>query len=245
MATASDLPGEKGRWSRGPRWYASLFVTDKRCCGEVSPQYSRDAEENGVPARMASIIPRAKLIYLVREPHQRLVSHYRMEHRNLRTNSTFVEFVEKDRGAVASSCYGSRLREFLRHYPREQVLVVESMELQRRREDCLAGIFSYLGVDPHFRSSRFERESHVGVESIYPNARGRALLGSRPVGFLRRHLSDWSLHHVRNLLLLPFQGTEPSVDLPEEVEAGLRARFREEVALLRELTGQRLASLGA
>jgi len=158
-----DLPGDDGRWRRGVDWYASLFVTTKKCCGEASPQYARFGESNGIPARMASIVPGAKLIYLVREPYDRLVSNYRMHYRNATTLMPFSEFVTNERWSFEASCYGSRMQEFLGYYPLERILVVESRELRDQRDACLTRIFSFLGVDPDFRSRRFDRERHTSA----------------------------------------------------------------------------------
>lgn len=238
-----DRPENAGRWSRGLEWYKSLFSSRKKMCGEVSPQYAGHGEQNGVPMRMFSIIPKAKLIYLVREPYGRYISHYQMLYRAAMTDLPFFEFVAKDQTAFRSSCYGSRLREFLDYFPREQVLVVESAELRDQRKKCLAGIFSFLGVDAQFWSSEFTHTRHVASESICPNAHGRAILRSKPVGFLRRRLSDWTFYHLRNVLMLPFRGPEPPVDLPETLEREIRDRLRSEVALLRNLTDQTFCSL--
>lgn len=239
-----DLPGGEGHWSRGVNWYASLFVTTKKCCGEVSPQYARFGESNAIPARMASIIPEAKLIYLVREPYERLVSNYLMQFRNGTTVLPFAEFVDGELYSLETSCYGSRLQEFLRYYALDRILVVESKELRDERDACLTRIFSFLGVDPEFRSRRFDREYHTSAENICPDARGRRILRSKPVKFLRRHLSGWTFYHLRNVLMLPFRGEEPPIALPAALEEQIRARLRSEVALLRKLTGQALPSLG-
>jgi len=239
-----DLPEKAGRWSRGLDWYKSLFVTRKKICGEASPQYVRLAGRNGIPARMFSIIPAAKLIFLVREPYQRLVSNYKMAYRLMMTDGSLAEYIETEPLALDPSCYGSRMQEFLCYYPRDQIMVVESTQLRDNRAACLASIFSFIGVDSTFRSSRFNREHHVAENNICPSARGRALFRSKPVRFLQRHLSDWSFYHVRNLLMFPFDEAEPPTDLPADVERALRERFKAEMALLRKLTGQPLPSLG-
>jgi hypothetical protein len=63
-------------WGRGLAWYESHFDSAAPVRGESSPGYSAFPLYRGVPERMAETIPEAKLIYLVRDPVQRIVSHY-------------------------------------------------------------------------------------------------------------------------------------------------------------------------
>ncbi len=57
-------------------WYSRQFPSEAPVRGEASPRYTLRASHPGVPARMAGVIPNASLIYPVRDPLDRLVSHY-------------------------------------------------------------------------------------------------------------------------------------------------------------------------
>ncbi len=63
-------------WGRGPEWYARHFDPTARCRGESSPNYTAFPQHMGVPERMAGVIPDAKLIYIVRDPLDRIAAHY-------------------------------------------------------------------------------------------------------------------------------------------------------------------------
>jgi hypothetical protein len=79
---------------------------------------------------MASVIPDARLVYVVRHPVHRVRSHYihNCAHRGerrpvdeaVRANPDFLDFTR----------YGYQLDLFLEHYPREQILIVSSERLR-------------------------------------------------------------------------------------------------------------------
>lgn len=65
-----------GSMSKGLDWYAGLFSDPDKVCGEVSPNYSSVDRFPGVAERIHSVSPGAKIIYVVRDPIDRLLSHY-------------------------------------------------------------------------------------------------------------------------------------------------------------------------
>ena len=66
---------ERKNWGRGLDWYESQFSAAP-VRGVSSPGYSAFPLYEGVAERMAETIPHAKLVYLVRDPVERIVSHY-------------------------------------------------------------------------------------------------------------------------------------------------------------------------
>jgi len=65
-----------GNWHRGVDWYASQFPDDAPVRGEASPNYTAYPNVQRIPERAAEIVPGAALIYMVRDPIERIVSHY-------------------------------------------------------------------------------------------------------------------------------------------------------------------------
>src|SRR3954453_11511153 len=60
----------------GPDWYASHFDAAAKVRGETSPHYTARPRLEGTAGRMRELIPAARLIYAVRDPIARLLSHY-------------------------------------------------------------------------------------------------------------------------------------------------------------------------
>jgi hypothetical protein len=234
-----------GRWGKGVDWYRGLFRTGKKLCGEASPAYTHAPSLSGVPERMARLIPNAKLIYLVREPMERMKSHFLMQCRRNTSSESLADFLtaNPESRCLLASCYGSQLERFLQFFPLEQMLVMESEDLARRRSPALRRIFDFLGVDADFSTPLFHHRRNVTAHQRIPNAAGRRILNSRPMGWLNKILPDFLFYHFRNLVLLPFGEPPPSVELPPRTEQRVKSVLRDEVALLRQLTGQKLDSL--
>ena len=67
---------EERNWTRGDDWYRATSTPAARVRGESSPNYTAYPQHLGVPERMHSVIPDAKLIYVVRDPLERIAAHW-------------------------------------------------------------------------------------------------------------------------------------------------------------------------
>src|ERR671923_1441551 len=118
-----DFFVEEKSWGRGVEWYERQFA-DAPVRGESSPSYTAYPRYRGVPERIRTVVPDAKLVYLVRDPIERIVSHFR--HRQVvRPGALEDAFADPYRreGLVAPSRYWLQLERYLEHFPPEQILV--------------------------------------------------------------------------------------------------------------------------
>jgi len=228
-------------WRRGPAWYERQFPRDAPVRGETSPQYTLYPRYEGVPERMAELVPDTRLIYLVRDPFERLFSQYALSHAFGHDSRSLDEaLVSEDRSLyVDAGSYATQLERFLERFPRERILVLDADDLQRRRQELLQTIFAFLGVDPDFESPAFD-----SIHNVAPEREGRAafrLVGGavqKAVGFERyRRLLARAPRALRPLFTAPRESPE----LKPRARAELEAIFRDEAARLRALTGLPLA----
>lgn len=124
------------------------------------------------------------------------------------------------------------------------MLVVDARDLEENRTGTLRRIYYFLGADPDFASPLFRHRRNMTGHQVIPNATGRRLMASSPMQWAMRHLPGPVFYHLRNLVLAPFAAPPPDLDLPADLEASLRERFRKEVVRLREMTGEEFADLG-
>lgn len=236
-----------GSWRRGPAWYERHFDPSKSVRGEVSPRYVGGSCRSQVFARMSSIVPNAKIILLVREPMDRLRSHYVMARHSLQTSAkTLTEYVTDPRSsqAITWSDYGSQIACILDHFPLSSLHVVESTALEHDRHRTLSELFGFIGADPGFRCRAFEERLFDRRARRFPSPAGERILRSRVMRLAQSTLPFIAREALRNLVLRPFSIPEPSAALDGTCEAELRGRFAAEVSLARRLTGLPLGSLG-
>lgn len=141
-------------WAKGLDWYRSLFAGagDAVAVGEASTMYTMFPHAAGVPERMRSVIPDARLIYVLRHPIDRMVSlygHHLMagwEHRPI------GQALLQDARYTDSSRYAMQIEQYLRHFDRDQLLVLTSEALRDDRVATLTAVHRFLGVDPDRRA---------------------------------------------------------------------------------------------
>jgi hypothetical protein len=232
-------------WRERRAWYESHFDVPEPVRGEATPGYSAFAFYRDVPQRIHEVVPNARLIYLVRDPIERIVSHWvqrRADGDRTPFRRYMHEYDEPRNRIVCPSRYHTQMREYLRFFPAEQLCVVDQDDLLRNRRGTLRRVFRFIGVDEEFESAAFaqqlnRREDKRGPRRltvrfwdplIYPTRR----IFPKP---LRRRVRK-SLDGVLNGPI-----TETPV-LSRDTYRRLEAHLRPEMEALRELTGQGFAS---
>jgi hypothetical protein len=136
-------------WDRGLPWYGSYFehVPEGRVVGEASTTYTRPEFDQVAAARMASCLPHVKLVCLLRDPIERLRSHYRHDLRKGRTRAAFLDAVaEPGNPYVALSLYHRRLEPYVQAFGREQLRVVRLEDLVEPASGAWAGVLRHVGL---------------------------------------------------------------------------------------------------
>ena len=146
---------EERNWHRGLDWYQAQFETSRKVSvwGEASPGYTHHPVFQGVPQRMYSVVPGARLIQIVRDPMKRHLSHY---FHQLRLGNIAAGRFDDDY-IVMPSLQCLQLEQYLRYYKQEQILVLNQKELERNRAETLRRVFRFLEVDEFFESPKFSR----------------------------------------------------------------------------------------
>ena len=225
-------------WVKGEDWYRAWFDADAPVRGEASPSYSHVHRFPGVPARMRTLVPEAKLIYLVRDPVRRLLSHYRHMVAERKEDRPLVEVLEEENSAlVTRSLYTFQLEQYLSHFPMDQILVVQQERLLADRQGVMSGIYSFLGVDPEFRSILFKHRRHRSVRKRRKTELGLKISRLSALRAISR-FPDPLRWLVEDLIFFPFSHRVHPPELPPGIADRLHEHFRRDTNRLRELTGQ-------
>jgi hypothetical protein len=236
-----DFFAAEANWGRGLDWYRRQFDGAEpgvRAIGEASTSYSKYPEYAGVPERIAEILPDVRLVYVVRDPIERIRSHY--QHRSLvgAERAPLEEAVLADPRYVDCSRYAFQIEQYLRVFPRERLLVVASEDLRSDREATIRRIYGFLGVDPSHVPSTLEREFYRTDErAAYPPFVWwvrRTVKRYVPAGKRAKELIDLVL--PRSLGRLRGADKEaspaPTSPIPDDVRAQLEDRLRDDVSAL-------------
>lgn len=164
--------------SHGVAWYERHFAgatAEHQVVGEATPAYTRFPLYRDVPARAAELLPGARLVYVLRDPIARVRSHY-LHHRSLGFEQLpFAQAVVEHSTYVDTSRYAMQIE--LRHYPREQLLVVTSEQLRAQQGDTMRRVYSFLGVDPSWEPT--SEELHRTADKYVPRATASRLKATR------------------------------------------------------------------
>ncbi len=231
-------------WDRGIAWYEKQFPAEAPVIGESSPAYTGYPVLAHVPERMAEVVPDAKLIYLVRDPLERLVSGYRFRRWVLRQESRpFEEAVADVTGStyVVASCYALQLEQYLPFYPLERILVLEQRALAERRAETLRQAFRFLQVDTTFTAPELER-IYNETEGLRASGAGRKVIGLLDA-ILGPRLSVRVRTHAPAFVARPFERRPqvPDVGIPDDLRERLVAQIRPDTERFRQYTGQAFA----
>ena len=198
-------------YGRGVGWYRARFpyryqLRSAASSLDASPYYLAHPL---VPARAAELLPDARLIALLRNPVDRAYSHYQHELRGGRESLSFADAVAQEPARLAGEeerlrqdpsyysfnhhrysylrrgLYVQQLREWVRHFPRSRLLVLQSEWFFRDPAAATAAVQRFLGLRPH----RLER-----YEPAYQGNYGSGM----PAG-LRADLASYFEPHNREL----------------------------------------------
>lgn len=227
-------------WGRGIEWYRSWFDPELPVRGESSPMYAmRPATPERVPRRIHALAPTARIVYLVRDPVERVISHY--EH----ARTVGVEFrpiaealADLDCDYVTTSRYRFQLEPYLELFGEDRILVVSQDSLRDDRAATLERVFGFLGVDAAFRAPEFEREWMVtaGRGTAFHAVKGfAARLGLRGAWARMPPRARWLVTRaLSRRTTVAAERAEPGAELRERLAEALAP----DAKALRELTGE-------
>lgn len=134
-------------YAKGLDWYESLFQFDEenhRICLENSNSYAKYPYFSSPPERIATDLENPRFVYIVRDPVDRVVSHF-----NFSMRHGWIEAGEKptDDRFLSPSRYAMQLERFERLFPKESILLIRLEDMTRDPQSVLARVQSFLGLD--------------------------------------------------------------------------------------------------
>jgi sulfotransferase family protein len=192
------------RHARGESWYRAHFTL-----GTGKPQQTFDATPYYLfhplaPARAAEVLPRAKLVVLVRDPVRRAFSHWQHTRARGLEPLDFEEALDAEPARLAGVTerlvsdpsfrsdghrlwsyasrgqYAEQLERWLSCYPREQLLVLRSEDLYHRPAETYARTLEFLGLPLHELAAYPRHTRGTPAGDMSEGARHRLIEHFRP-----------------------------------------------------------------
>jgi hypothetical protein len=228
-------------WDRGLDWYKSNFDASYPINGESSTRYTHHPLLPGVPQKIKRYLGTPKLIYVLRDPVERILSNYTQNVDDWPNTPPFDQLLpcieQATAGYVQVSSYFHQLSEYLKVFPRESILVLVSERFSAQPRETLRRVFRFIGVNDNFWMDEFARRANAGEGK---RAAGEWFANYAPQS-LKDHASrrDTGLHWRAKQALYRISriGGEPipKPDITEEDDARLQDLLKADVAALKDL----------
>jgi hypothetical protein len=234
---------EELRGANGLDWYLSLFrdAGDARIVGESSTHYTKLPTYQGTPERIHHFNRSARLVYLMRDPLERTVSHYWHNVRTLHLEAEhrpFERAVREEPAYLAYSDYAMQLEPYLALFGRDRLFTVTFEALAADPREVVTALCRWLGLDDGVPPEAFQRRWNVRPE-VFVKASGKGVLNRL------RHSSWWG--RVAGLVpkrarrlgrRLAVETVTPDAGEIQRVLDRLRPRMQERTQALAELLGR-------
>ncbi len=182
----------------GDDWYSALFEGAQAgdLKGEASTHYTKQPTHPRTVERLIAAAPNAKLIYLMRHPIDRLVSHYIHDWTMEGVAGNIDDVANLETAYVAYGQYYRQLAPYIERYGKEHILPVFLERMNIAPDDELSRVARFLG---HMDKVSWRDDlgaQNVSRERIKRFAFYDLLVESAPATALRRALApkrlrDW------------------------------------------------------
>jgi hypothetical protein len=164
------------RYEKGASWYQAMFPLERdlpvgAITGEATPFYLFHPL---VPARVAEILPKVKLLVLLRNPVDRAISHYYHAVRRGREKRPIMQALDEEQMLIGPEkarlanaeifkpeqfrrysytergLYAEQLERWFRYFPRDQFFIRPSESFYSGGAQFMRDVFAFLEIDADF-----------------------------------------------------------------------------------------------
>lgn len=218
------------QYAKSMEWYSGLFdyAPEGSLLGEASTHYTKLPTYPETVERLKKYLPNVRLVYVMRHPVDRLVSHYMHEWSTGVYHCGIDEAVNKYPELIAYGRYSMQLESYFEAFGRNAVLPVFFDHLVREPQAELERICRFIGYQGQPAWIRDMKPDNVSSERIRKFPFYELLVKSGPATWLRRHFIPQALRDAVKMRLRMLNRPE----LGAESLTRLEAEFDRDLAQL-------------
>lgn len=229
---------DDAQFAKGEDWYLRLFAGARQTdlVFESSTHYTKLPDYPQTIARMKSMLPGVKLVYVMRHPIDRLVSHYIHQWTQNVIRCEINEAVDRFPELVQYSRYAYQLAPYFEAYGRSAVLPVFFASLKNDPQRELERVARHVGYRGPVHWREEVGRQNASAERIRRFPGYELFIDSAPMAFLRRQLVPQKLRDAVKARLS--MKSRPALDAATVQR--LEALFDEDLRMLSQWLGTEL-----
>jgi hypothetical protein len=168
---------EELNWHKGENWYQNLFsgAKEEKYIGESSTHYTKLPKFKDVYEKIYSFNPNAKIIYIMRNPVERAISHY---WHNIHLSALHIDprfnpekrplynAIREDNDYLCFSNYAMQLKPYISRFGSKNVFALTLEELINSPPNVLKRIFEWLDIPCLIKNMEIPRKN-IRSKEIY------------------------------------------------------------------------------
>lgn len=166
-------------WIKGTKWYEKHFNEARaKAVGEASTSYTNFPVIKNVPKRIYSYIPDVKLLYVLRDPIDRFLSHYLHRVQRGIEDRSIEDIIENypNDHLLWQGRYYTQLKHYLEFFPQDQIFVTTIDDLKSHPEETVKLIFKFLDIDDSYFNPSFRTRYNVNTDITKKSPFGKKIL---------------------------------------------------------------------
>ncbi|MGD9973170.1 MAG: sulfotransferase [Desulfatirhabdiaceae bacterium] len=222
----------------GMAWYTGLFdgAPDGAICGESSTHYTKLPTYPHTLSRMQAHLPDARLIYVMRHPVDRLISHYIHEWTQGVISTDINSAIHRHTELIDYSRYSFQIDPFLKAYGPDRVLPVFFDRLTARAQAELERVAQFIGYGQKPLWQETLQAANVSRDRLRVSPLRDAIVDHPLATVIRRKLVPKTVREW----VKQFWQMKKRPQIREDRLQGLKAVFDADLHILGEKMGLRL-----
>lgn len=208
-------------------------------CGEASTTYTSLTEYPDTPYNLYQYNPNLKLIYIIRNPVDRIVSHYMHNVLNHGLKSPFENAIKEDSIYIDRSRYYFQISKYLQYFNRDQIMLIIFKDYIHNQRDVLKDVYKFLGLKIDINYHINSEPQNASINSIRMKDWARKLYKNKYIRSFLHILITRKLKEIIHKRLVFKIDKKPEIS--REIKEKILEMIKNDIIEIEKLTDRDLA----